>query len=558
MNRLQPFWRIMLAVVVALLSVFLIYPVLFVLKKAFFPVDGFSLEFFEILFGHQVLVESMISSSLIGIVVTLLCIVISFPLAWVITRYRLPFSGLWTAVIMIPMVLPPFVGAIGMKQFLARFGSLNLLLMKFQLIDAPIDWLASGIWGVVVLQVLHLFPIVFLNLSASLANIDPALEEAAWNLGSTRFAFFRKIIIPLAVPGLFAGAAIVFIWSVTDLGTPLILEYRNVVAYQIYNMINDIYENPLGYAVVLFLLAWIALIYFGSKALFLRRKTVMSTKAVRGTMRKTPSRPLLIFSLLGFVGIGLLAVTPHLMVLFSSISQKWFMTVLPEKFTLEYFHTVVEHPMTFGSIRNSIFLASNATLAACVVGVIAAYLISRYRFWGRGGLDFLTMLPLALPGLVVAFGYVGSFAGTALDPRHNPFPLLVAAYAVRRIPFMVRSVDAGLRQIDPAMEEAALNLGASHGRTLSRITLPLLTSNIIAGSILVFAFAMLEVSDSLILAMKENYYPLTKAIYAMVNRIADGFGVGSALGVFAMIILAASMIVAGKILGRKMGELFRM
>jgi len=556
--KLQPFWRAALAVIAVLLFVFLIYPVFFVLKKAFFPIDGFSLAFFKILFGHQVLVQSMVSSFVIGIVVTLLCIAVSFPLAWVATRYRLPLAGLWSAVIMIPMILPPFVGAIGMKQFLARFGTLNLLLMKGGLIESPIDWLAGGFWGVVILQVLHLFPIVYLNLSASLANIDPALEEAAWNLGATRSAFFRKIILPLAIPGLFAGAAIVFIWSVTDLGTPLILEYRNVVAYQIYNMINDIYENPLGYALVLFLLGWIALVYFGSKAWFLRRKTVMSTKAVRSGALLHTSKPLLTLSAIGFLGVGLLAVTPHLMVIFSSLSRRWFMTILPEDFTFEYFGTVFEHPLTFGSIRNSIFLASNATLVACVIGLIAAYLISRYRFWGRSLLDFITMLPLALPGLVIAFGYVGSFAGTPLDPRQNPFPLLIAAYAVRRLPFMVRSVDAGLRQIDPAMEEAALNLGATHGRTLSRITLPLLTANIVAGSILVFAFSMLEVSDSLILAMKENYYPLTKAIYALVNRIADGFGVGSALGVLAMILLAGSLIVAGKILGRKMGELFRM
>ena len=123
---------------------------------------------------------------------------------------------------------------------------------------------------------------------------------------------------------------------------------------------------------------------------------------------------------------------------------------------------------------------------------------------------------------------------------------------------MVRSVDAGLSQVHPSMEEASLNLGAGHTKTLVKITLPLIASSVIAGAILVFSFAMLEVSDSLILAMKQNFYPITKAIYALVNRIQDGFPLASALGVFIMILLAASMLFAGKILGRKMGELFRM
>ena len=167
------------------------------------------------------------------------------------------------------------------------------------------------------------------------------------------------------------------------------------------------------------------------------------------------------------------------------------------------------------------------------------------------------MLPLAIPGIVLAFGYLVSFAGTTIDPRVNPVPLLVIAYAVRRLPYMVRAAYAGFQQISVTLEEAAINLGSSGFRALRRITLPLLSANLIAGGILAFSFAMLEVSDSLILAMKDQYFPLTKVIYTFLSRIEDGPYIASALGVWAMVFLALSLLFAGALLGTRMGQLFR-
>jgi len=167
------------------------------------------------------------------------------------------------------------------------------------------------------------------------------------------------------------------------------------------------------------------------------------------------------------------------------------------------------------------------------------------------------MLPLALPGIVLAFGYVGAFSATFLDIRNNPMPLLVFAYAIRRLPYMVRAAYAGLQQTSETLEEASMNLGASPARTMRKITFPLVFANIVAGGILAFSFAMLEVSDSLILAVKEEFYPITKAIYAMSLRVADGAYVASAMGLLGMALLAASLLLAGRFLGKRMGELFR-
>jgi iron(III) transport system permease protein len=184
----------------------------------------------------------------------------------------------------------------------------------------------------------------------------------------------------------------------------------------------------------------------------------------------------------------------------------------------------------------------------------------RKKIPGAAVLDALAMLPLALPGLVLAFGYLGGFNVPLrwLNPRDNPTLLLVAAYSVRRLPYIVRSAYAGFQQTSVTLEEASLNLGASPMRTLRKITIPLVMANLIAGTVLTFSFAMLEVSDSLILAMKERCFPMTKAIWALLGRIEpDSVSVASAMGVLGMLVLAVSLFIASRSLGKRMGQLFR-
>ena len=217
---------------------------------------------------------------------------------------------------------------------------------------------------------------------------------------------------------------------------------------------------------------------------------------------------------------------------------------------------VFKHRLTAISIRNSLFLSSLSTVVDIAAGITIAYLLARTRMPGKNVLDTLTMMPLAIPGIIIAFGYVAGFSGTFMDARVNPVPLLICAYAVRRLPYMVRSAYAGFQQTSVTLEEAAQNVGASPATTLRKITLPLVFANLIAGGILCFSFAMLEVSDSLILAFEERYYPITKAIYALLNR-PDGVFIASALGVLGMILLAGSLFLAGKFLGKRMADLFR-
>jgi len=216
-------------------------------------------------------------------------------------------------------------------------------------------------------------------------------------------------------------------------------------------------------------------------------------------------------------------------------------------------------------VRNSLLFSSCSALVDLVLGVIIAWLLTRRRIPLAWLLDGLAMLPLALPGLVLAFGYVAGFdnfrnpwLNSYLNPRNNPTLLLIIGYSVRRLPYIVRSAYAGFQQTSITLEEASANLGATPFRTLRRITLPLVMANLIAGTILTFSFAMLEVSDGLILAMKERYFPITKMIYQLMGRLdPNAPAIACAMGVVGMALLAASFLVAGRLLGKRLGQLFR-
>lgn len=536
---------------------FMLYPLAYVFSGAFFTDKGFSLIFFKLMLTSPNYTVILANSINLGLAVTLFTTLLSLPLAFLLVRYDFRGKGLLNGLVLIPMVLPPFVGAIGMRQLLARFGSINLLLLEMGVIDQPIDWLGGGFWGVVILEVLHLYPIMYLNLAAALANVDPNLEEAAKNMGASGFKLFRTVTFPLILPGYFAGAIIVFIWAFTDLGTPLIFEYREVIAVQIFNMVADLHQNPMGYAFVVAVIILTLFFFYLSKRLLGGSRYDMLGRGhvVSGVRPASASLTVIIYAVV--LGVSALALIPHFGVFLTSVTGRWFLSVLPTEYTVRFYQEVFTHDLTLLSIKNSLLLSSLSTIIDIVLGVTIAYLLARKRVPARDVLDALAMLPLALPGLVIAFGYVAAFSATPLDARVDPVPLLVIAYAVRRLPYMVRAAYAGFQQSSVALEEAAMNLGASPLKALYQITFPLVFANLIAGAVLAFSFAMLEVSDSLILALKEQNYPITKAIYALLGRIADGPYIASAMGILGLLLLAGSLFLAGRFFGRRMGELFR-
>jgi iron(III) transport system permease protein len=543
----------------AMLFFFLVMPVSVIIGRAFYNNGEFTLRYFPLLFSNELLMSSIGNSLLIGLTTTIITTIVSFPLALINTKLDFRGKAILTGLLLVPMVMPPFVGAIGILRFFARRGSVNLGLMEIGWIDEPIDWLGpeNMFWAVVILEVLHLYPIMYLNLSAALANVDPSVEEMATTLGVPKWKQYRDIVWPLARPGYFAGAIIVFIWALTDLGTPLLVGYHETIPVQIFNMITDVNENPVGYALVFLVILLTVSFFLISKLALGGKKYEMMAK---GHVTQAQKRISFLATVGVYVfagGVAILALIPHLAVVVTAFSDRWFMTVLPEFYTFEHFHQVFNTELSMIGIKNSFIFAGLSTVLDIILGLLIAYVIVRKLVPFPGLLDGLVMIPLALPGIVLAFGYVVTYTNTFLDPLNNPVPLLVIAYAIRRLPYMVRSAAAGLQQMSPSLEEASTTFGASRFHTLRKITVPLVMANLIAGALLCFSYAMLDVSDSLILAMKERFYPLTKAIYVLFLEQGTGELVASALGIIGMIILAACIMGASALLGKKMGELFR-
>ncbi len=553
-------------VVFAFFGCFFLWPIFQTLDGAFRDADGnLTFAFLAEVFRNRIYTEGLRNALLLAIASTLFCAALAIPLAWITDRFSFPGKRALTALLLVPMILPPFVGAIGVRQILGQYGALNAVLVKLGLLGPAqtIDWLGNGrFWGIVALNALSLYPILFLNVSAALANLDPAMEEAAENLGCTGLRKFRRITLPLILPGLFAGGIIVFIFAFTELGVPLVFDYGRVTSVQIFNGIKEIKGNPFPFALVVVMLGSTALLYAASRLLFGGTSAAMAAKAT--TLRREQSIStfrawLCTGACLLVIGIALL---PHLGVVLVSLAGDWYRTVLPQSWTLEHYQVALGHPLTVPSIANSLKYASISTLLDLVFGLGIAYVVVRTSLPGRWLLDSLAMLPLAVPGLVLAFGYISMtqegrlFA--ALNPTKDPTVLLVIAYAVRRLPYVVRSASAGLQQTSVTLEEAAQNLGAAPLRVLRRITLPLVMANLIAGGLLAFSFAMLEVSDSLVLAQKQQHFPITKAIYELFQLLGEGRYVASALGVWAMVFLGITIFAASRILGKKLGALFRL
>lgn len=545
-------------------ALFFFWPLFWVLRGAVIYDGRFTFAILGETMRNPVYVEGLLNSLALASVTTLMVVLIGLPLATFAARCMFPGKPMFSSLILVPLVLPPFVGAIGIRQILGQYGMLNALLVKLGWCDwaHALDWLGTGrFFAVALTEALHLYPIFYLNAVAALANVDPSMEEAAAGLGLSPFRRFRRITIPLIAPGIFAGVALVFIWSFTELGTPLIFDYNRLTAVQIFDGLKDIGANPLPYALVAIMLGMVAIIYGAGKLIMRRFQSAALQKGTQGrtlTPLKGFARAAALFI---FTLVFLLAVLPHIGVILTSLSLGWYQTILPSKWTFTHYTSALGHNLIVPSIRNSLFYSAAAAAIDIALGFMIAVVVERTKLRWRGWLDAVAMLPLAVPGIVVAFGYIGmSQPGTlfaALNPARNPTLLLIIAYAVRRLPYVVRAASAGLQQTPAAFEEAAATVGASPARATWAITLPLIGANLLAGGLLAFCFAMLEVSDSLMLAQKQMHYPITKALYELFQLLGNGRYLAAAFGVWAMLFLFIAIFGINRLIGRRLGNIFK-
>src|SRR5438105_3261246 len=284
------------ALLLIVFGVLLVWPIARVLQVAFFGTGeggrhgAFTLTYVAAVFRDHEFRSGLLNSATIAVCVTVLCLAISVPLALMSVRLDFWGKGVAGALVLVPLILPPFVGAIGMRQILGRFGVLTSIAQDLGIVavGTPIDWLGKArIAGIVLIEALSLYPILYLNVSAALANLDPALEQAAANLGASRWTIFRRITLPMMRPGLFAGGTIVLIWSFTELGTPLMFDYAHVTPVQIFNRLTQVQANPLPYALVVVTLVTSVLLYFIGKFVLGRRQDAAITRAsIQSTAKK--------------------------------------------------------------------------------------------------------------------------------------------------------------------------------------------------------------------------------------------------------------------------------
>jgi len=404
--------------------------------------------------------------------------------------------------------------------------------------------------GVTFVESIHYFPFILLNLVAAMRNIDGAMEESALNLGAKGWRLFWRIIFPLSLPGFLAGAALVFVKVFDDLGTPLVLGVTNMLAPQAYLRITSIgIEDPLGYVVSVIMIA-MSILALWMAARVMKGKDYSTLQKGGGSLQRRQLKgweSLLAYGWIIFVLLVTLA--PHIGILLMSLSKVWSFSVLPDSYTLEHYSTVFTDSKMM--IVNTLKYCSLAATLDIVLGTTIAYLIYRTHLPARQWLDYLASIALAIPGLVLAIGYLRMFKGVNVPFTDTPMVatwfLIMMAYAIRRLPYALRSCMAALQQVHISLEEAASSLGAGKLSTARRVMVPLMLGGILAGFVTSFITAAVELSATILLTSAQSQAPMSYGIYLYMQSIA-GRGPGAALGVIAVAVVAVGTYLSHRVI----------
>ena len=524
--------------ILAFLTVFLLVPVGLVIYTAFVnETGGLTLGHFGNFFEQDLLRESFLNSLWVSLASVFFASLIAIPLAYLTVRFEFRGALLIQTLGVLPLIMPPFVGAVALQLIFGRSGSVNLLLNEYFGFTIPI---MDGLVGVTFVESIHYFPFILLNLVAAMRNIDGAMEESALNLGAKGWRLFWRVIFPLSLPGFLAGAALVFVKVFDDLGTPLVMGVTNMLAPQAYLRITSIgLDDPLGYVISVIMMA-LSILALWMAARVMKGKDYSTLQKGGAALQRRELRGWESALAHGWIGLVLLVtLAPHIGILLMSFSQVWSFSVLPDSYTLAHYATVMTDAQLM--IGNTLKYCLMAASLDVVLGVAIAYLIYRTTLPARQWLDYLASIALAIPGLVLAIGYLRMFKGVNLPGTDTPvvttWVLIMIAYAVRRLPYALRSCMAALQQVHISLEEAANSLGAGRVSTVRRVMVPLMAGGILAGFVTSFITAAVELSATILLTSAESQAPMSYGIYLYMQSIA-GRGPGAALGVIAVVVVA--------------------
>jgi len=515
---------------------------------------------------------SIINSIYVAIIVTAFSVLIGVFLAFVVARYDFPGKSVIRTLLIFPILATPFVGAIGIKEFLGADGFLNTLFAPLReganvilgflgLPLIPAIWL-RGLAAMIFVQSLSFFSLVYLNAYSSFMGIDPSLEEQAENLGAKGSRLFRSVTLPLAMPGVQAGAILTFILSIEDLGTPIVFQDHQIatktLAFQVFNNVATQAGalDPKGPAIGMLLLVISLLGFLAIRKYSSLRSYASGTKGGQWNPRtRRISNKAVLGLYIILIPLLFLALIPQISVIILSFAGIWSSnSLLPNTWTLENYEVLWRFPDVTRSIQLTLLYGAIATVMIVLLGASAAYIIARRDIPGKTALDLLVTSPIALPGIVIATGYFTAFYDTAIFPVSHPAFLIIMAYTVRKFPFTVRAAYAGLMSTPVVLEEASQNMGASKNRTFFRITLPLIGVSVLAGSLLSYVYSVSEVSTSLLLgSVGHQEAPMTYWTYEVLNGTGEFGGPNNAacLGVLMMALQMAVITVTNKILGAR-------
>ena len=536
--------------IVAFLALFLIVPAGMVILVAFQdPNTGaFTLVNFADFARNDLFLRSFGNSLYVSAMAVVWASLFALPLAYFTTRFDFAGSGVIQTLGIVPLIMPPFAGAVAMQLIFGRNGTINLLLSDWFDINIPF---MEGLNGVIFVQSVHYFPFILINLTTSLNNIDRAMEEAAQNLGSSGFRLFRRIVFPLAMPGYIAGASLVFIKVFDDLATPLLLNVKDMLAPQAYLRITSIgLKDPTGYVISVVLIVFSVLSLFVA-SLATRGQDYATVQRGGGGLAKREMKPrdkVIAYAVIGLILALVLA--PHLGLGLLSFATVWSFSPLPDGYTLQHYARALTESGQF--ITNTLLYATLAGLIDVVIGTAIAYLVLRTKIPGRQWLDYAASAALAVPGVVLGIGYLRAYYGVSLPSGQSVTSfwfIIVIALAVRRLPYALRACMAAMQQISVALEEAAENLGATKGRTIRRIVMPLMAGGIVAGFVTSFATAAVELSATMMLVQNTSDAPLAYGLYVFMQSPA-GRGAGAALGMIAVVIVGIATYLSHRLAER--------
>ncbi|RJR41126.1 MAG: iron ABC transporter permease [Desulfobacteraceae bacterium] len=539
----------------AFFGLFLIYPLVRLFYDAFTTDDGVLtfMNFYDF-FRDTFYLKTLMNSVLLGLGTVVTTSIVGVTFAFLLLRYEFPGRGLFGYLSFLPMIMPPLVGVMGFVFILGRAGTVNVILMDYLGFTKPINFM-YGIQGVLLVETLHLFPLMTLSIVDAMGKISPSLDEAAESVGSRGLRKFWDITFPLTTPGYVSGALLVFIWTFADFATPLVVGVDDLLASQAYlNIVQFVDRKLFRMGIVISaIMVSLAILFLivAKRYVAIKDYSSLSYSVIERKRLSTAGR----IGVVLFLGvILLLAFIPYLGIALDSFGKGWALTPFPVKYTMQYFQRVAIETPKF--IVNSLLYSFISVVICIIVGVPVAWVLARTKLPGREMLDSLTTLILALPGTGIGIAYLRAF--------REPFPFMSTALigmwiiipivlGVRRLPYTVRGTFASLLIVHRSFEEAAESVGATKIRTFRDVTLPLIWKGVLAGSLYSFILALQEASATLLLVVP-GHEMMTVGIFNFY--IGGSINEAAALGLILIILGAACLFAITRIAGNRMGGVF--